>query len=86
MAETKPPREERADRKLPVLKIQKAMATITVRITKSETEPQAESKLTAKELVSLSNSLAGLGRLLKAVDTETAEAARKKTKSGAFLD
>jgi hypothetical protein len=74
----------RADRKLPVLKLQKIIASIEKRITASEQDATpAEQKLKAKELIGLANSVAGIGRVLRDVDKEILERGQRKlNKSG----
>jgi hypothetical protein len=83
MAEPTNKTEPRKDRKLPSLKLQKLLAAIEKRITKSEADdtPQ-EQRLNAKELIGLTNAATGLSRVLRELDKETAEQGRGSKKAG----
>jgi hypothetical protein len=73
------PRKPRIDRKTPILRIQKMIASIERRITAPDTEatPQ-DQKLKPREMIGLANSAASLSRILRDVDKETSDQAKAK--------
>jgi hypothetical protein len=57
-------------RKLSTDAIKEVMTALNKKILADEVQPDPEKKLTAKEIVSLANSMAGLGRLLYQSDKD----------------
>jgi hypothetical protein len=73
-------------RKLSTDAIKQTMTPLNKRITADEAQTNPEKKLSARELVSLSNSMASLGRLLYQSDKDrlTANGAKKSRDSSSF--
>jgi hypothetical protein len=65
------PKPPRADRRVPVARIQKLLAAIEKKITASESDAvPADQKLKPREMIGLANSAAGLSRILREIDRE----------------
>jgi hypothetical protein len=72
------------DEKLSTDAIKLTMTALNKRITADEAQTDPEKKLAAKELVSLSNSMASLGRLLYQSDEDRLVANREGKAKGTF--